>query len=150
MKKIVMMLALASFSVAGMAQSETPTEKYSVSTNSFWSNWFIQGNVTWSAFYATDPAGKHNGVLSAPFHKFPTGTLLVQHRPSRLICSHYTKAKLPKQLLYFPLTKFSTPLKNTKLKVDLTGQHILQLNETLPVFRTRIVFYLTLKPYHQY
>jgi len=68
-----MMLALASFSVAGMAQSETPTEKYSVSTNSFWSNWFIQGNVTWSAFYATDPAGKHNGVLSAPFHKFPTG-----------------------------------------------------------------------------
>ena len=50
-----MVLALAGVSVAGMAQSqdETPELKYSVATNSFWSNWFIQANVAYSAFYAT-------------------------------------------------------------------------------------------------
>ncbi len=34
------MLAVASLSMSAMAQDD-PTEKYSVSTNSFWSNWFI-------------------------------------------------------------------------------------------------------------
>jgi outer membrane protein OmpA-like peptidoglycan-associated protein len=55
MKKFLMVLALAGVSVAGMAQSqdETPELKYSVATNSFWSNWFIQANVAYSAFYAT-------------------------------------------------------------------------------------------------
>lgn len=53
MKKLLMMLALASVSVAGMAQESTsePTLKYSVATNSFWSNWFIQAGVQWAAFY---------------------------------------------------------------------------------------------------
>lgn len=49
-----MMLALASVSVAGMAQSNDsaePTEKYSVATNSFWSNWFLQANIVGSAFW---------------------------------------------------------------------------------------------------
>ncbi|MBQ8159025.1 MAG: OmpA family protein [Prevotella sp.] len=70
MKKLLMVLALASVSVAGMAQDEVPTEKYSVSTNSFWSNWFIQGNVTWNAYYY----GGVNKILSSPFYKFPMGT----------------------------------------------------------------------------
>ena len=46
-----MVLALASVSVAGMAQETT--EKYSVATNSFWSNWFIQANVAGTAFYSS-------------------------------------------------------------------------------------------------
>jgi outer membrane protein OmpA-like peptidoglycan-associated protein len=45
-----MVLALASVSVAGMAQEE-PTLKYSVATNSFWSNWFVQVNAVGTAFY---------------------------------------------------------------------------------------------------
>ena len=69
MKKLLMVLALASVSVAGMAQDETPALKYSVATNSFWSNWFIQGNVAWNSFYY----GGENKVLSTPFNKFPLG-----------------------------------------------------------------------------
>ena len=67
MKKFLMLLAFASVSVAGMAQNnEDPTEKYSVSTNSFWSNWFIQANVVGSAFYnsaETDDWGLSNSPL---------------------------------------------------------------------------------------
>ena len=51
MKKFLMVLALASVSVAGMAQETT--EKYSVATNSFWSNWFIQANVAGTALYSS-------------------------------------------------------------------------------------------------
>ena len=53
MKKFLMVLAFAGVSVAGMAQSETPELKYSVATNSFWSNWFIQANVAGTAFYSS-------------------------------------------------------------------------------------------------
>lgn len=69
MKKLFLMLAVASLSLNAMAQ-EDPTEKYSVSTNSFWSNWFIQGNVNWNTFYA----GGHDNYFSAPFRGFPLGT----------------------------------------------------------------------------
>ena len=51
MKKLLMVLALASVSVAGMAQDETPALKYSVATNSFWSNWFIQADVVGTSFF---------------------------------------------------------------------------------------------------
>ena len=68
MKKLFLMLAVASLSMSAMAQDD-PTEKYSVSTNSFWSNWFIQTNVNWSAFYRSN-----DNLLSNPFYKFPMGT----------------------------------------------------------------------------
>ena len=68
MKKFFMVLALASVSVAGMAQDEL-TEKYSVATNSFWSNWFVQGNVAWNSFYV----GGENKFGSTPFYKFGLG-----------------------------------------------------------------------------
>ena len=61
-----MLLAFASVSVASMAQDAVPTEKYSVATNSFWSNWFVHANVNYSAFY--------NGtskIFANPFYKFP-------------------------------------------------------------------------------
>ncbi len=54
MKKFLIMLAIAGVSLTSMAQeTETTTEKYSVATNSFWSNWFIQGGVQWTAFYSS-------------------------------------------------------------------------------------------------
>ena len=46
-----MILAFASVSMASMAQ-EDPTLKYSVATNSFWQNWFVQVNASWNAFYS--------------------------------------------------------------------------------------------------
>lgn len=54
MKKFLIMLAIAGVSLTSMAQeTETATEKYSVATNSFWSNWFAQGGVQWTAFYSS-------------------------------------------------------------------------------------------------
>lgn len=54
MKKFLIMLAIAGVSLTSMAQeTETATEKYSVATNSFWSNWFVQGGVQWTAFYSS-------------------------------------------------------------------------------------------------
>lgn len=61
-----MVLALASVSVAGMAQETT--EKYSVATNSFWSNWFIQANVAYEAFYSNQEKGL--GYSKSPFKGF--------------------------------------------------------------------------------
>ncbi len=63
------MLAIASLSMNAMAQ-EDPTLKYSVATNSFWSNWFVQTNVTWNSFYA----GGANHLFSTPFYKFGLGS----------------------------------------------------------------------------
>ncbi len=58
MKKLLIVLAFASFSVASFAQ-EDPTEKYSVGTNSFWSNWFIEAGANWNAWYSSE---EHVGV----------------------------------------------------------------------------------------
>ena len=71
MKKLLMALALASVSVAGMAQnsqSAEPTEKYSVATNSFWSNWFVQANVVGTAFYSNEESGM--GLSKSPLKGF--------------------------------------------------------------------------------
>ncbi|MBR1469169.1 MAG: OmpA family protein [Prevotella sp.] len=70
MKKFLMILAFASVSVASMAQ-EDPTLKYSVATNSFWSNWFVQVNATWSAFYSNEEKGA--GFAKSPFKDFRSG-----------------------------------------------------------------------------
>ncbi len=42
MKKLFMFLAFAGLCMTTSAQESDPTMKYSVATNSFWSNWFIQ------------------------------------------------------------------------------------------------------------
>lgn len=68
MKKLFIALVFASFTVAATAQEADPTEKYSVSTNSFWSNWFVQGGVQWAAFYAS---GEHGlGLSKSPFKSY--------------------------------------------------------------------------------
>ncbi len=69
MKKLLIVLAFASVSMASMAQEETePTLKYSVATNSFWSNWYVQANFNWSAFYSAAEHG--NGFSHSPLKSF--------------------------------------------------------------------------------
>jgi len=74
MKKLFLMLAVASLSLTVVAQDDdnmeiAPAEKHRVATNGFWQNWFLGANVTWSAFY-----GEGERSLVAPFHKFPGGS----------------------------------------------------------------------------
>lgn len=66
MKKLLIVLAFASVSVASFAQE--PTEKYSVATNSFWSNWFVQVGAQWNAFYSGEEHG--DGLSRAPWKSF--------------------------------------------------------------------------------
>jgi len=68
MKKILMVLAFAGFSIAGFAQDEVPTKKYSVATNSFWSNWFLQVGADWNAWYSSEEHGLN--LNRSPFKKF--------------------------------------------------------------------------------
>ncbi len=42
MKKLLFSLALVSLSLTAVAQDEAPAERHSVSTNAFFSNWFLQ------------------------------------------------------------------------------------------------------------
>ena len=68
MKKLLAVLAFAGISLSGFAQDATPTEKYSVATNSFWSNWFIQAGADWNAWYSSEEHGQ--GFERSPFKKF--------------------------------------------------------------------------------
>ena len=72
MKKLFFfLLASVGVSVSAVAQDDfriASAEKHTVATNSFWQNWFVQTNATWSAFYSQER------VLVAPFHKFPGGS----------------------------------------------------------------------------
>ncbi|MDE5947482.1 MAG: OmpA family protein [Prevotella sp.] len=71
MKKLLFTLALAGVSVAGMAQNNetsVPEMKYSVATNSFWSNWFVQANVAGTAFYSNEEQGWD--LSNSPFKGF--------------------------------------------------------------------------------
>ena len=54
--------------MASIAQDADPVLKHSVATNSFWSNWFIQGGAQWSAFYTSVEHGQ--GLSRSPFKSF--------------------------------------------------------------------------------
>lgn len=68
MKKLLIVLALAATSFNAMAQEAEPVQKYSVATNSFWSNWFIQVNASWNTWYSNQEHGLD--LKSNPFDKF--------------------------------------------------------------------------------
>lgn len=68
MKKLLIVLAFAGVSMASIAQDADPVLKHSVATNSFWSNWFIQGGAQWSAFYTSAEHGQ--GLSRSPFKSF--------------------------------------------------------------------------------
>lgn len=61
-------LALATCSMTGFAQEDLPEQKYSVATNSFFSNWFVQVGADWNAFYSNEEHGL--GLSHSPFKKF--------------------------------------------------------------------------------
>ena len=63
-----MVLAFAGVSAASMAQNADPTEKFSVYTNSFWSNWFVQANVAGTAFWGNQEVG--NNFSKSPLKGF--------------------------------------------------------------------------------
>lgn len=69
MKKLLFVLALVGFTSNVMAQeTEVPEEKYSVATNSFWSNWFVTVGGAYRAFYSDE---QHNqGYSNSPFKHF--------------------------------------------------------------------------------
>ena len=73
MKKLLIVLAFAGVSVASMAQDTdaAPSEKYSVATNSFWHNWFVQVGADWNAFYSNEEKGA--GYAKSPFKDFRSG-----------------------------------------------------------------------------
>ncbi len=70
MKKLFIALAFAGISTAAVAQDTeaVPTKQYSVATNSFWSNWFVQVGVDWNAWYSNEEHGQ--GLATSPFKKF--------------------------------------------------------------------------------
>lgn len=68
MKKLFIALAFAGISLSSMAQEADPTLKYSVATNSFWSNWFIQVGADWNAWYSGQEHGQD--LSTSPFKKF--------------------------------------------------------------------------------
>jgi outer membrane protein OmpA-like peptidoglycan-associated protein/opacity protein-like surface antigen len=71
MKKLLIVLAFAGVSMCSMAQDADPVQKYSVATNSFWSNWFIQVGADWNAWYS----GQEHGMdlEKSPFKGFRSG-----------------------------------------------------------------------------
>ena len=71
MKKLLIALAFASVSLSSMAQGFDVVDKYRVATNSFWSNWFIQGNFAYTAFYSNEE--KHEGYSKSPLKDFRRG-----------------------------------------------------------------------------
>ncbi len=69
MKKLLIAMAFAGLSLSSMAQETAdPTLKYSVATNSFWSNWFVQVGAEWNAWYSGEEHGL--GLSHSPFKKF--------------------------------------------------------------------------------
>lgn len=61
-------LAFAGVSMSSFAQEADPVQKYSVATNSFWSNWFIQVGADWNAWYSAEEHGLN--LPTSPFKKF--------------------------------------------------------------------------------
>ena len=59
MKKFVIGAALLGMSMTAFAQQADPTMKYSVATNSFWSNWFIQVGGDYNIWYSNQEHGRH-------------------------------------------------------------------------------------------
>ncbi len=68
MKKLLAVLAMASVSLGCFAQDEAPAEKYSVATNSFGSNWYVQFGLDWDAWYSAEESGR--GMSKGPFRHF--------------------------------------------------------------------------------
>lgn len=68
MKKLLILLAFTGISAVALAQDSYMEEKHRVVTNKFWHNWFIQGHVSWNAWYGNYEDGR--GWSKSPFKDF--------------------------------------------------------------------------------
>ena len=68
MKKLLMALAFAGVALGANAQDADPVLKYSVATNSFWSNWFIQVGGDFNSWISDQEHGQ--GLSHSPFKGF--------------------------------------------------------------------------------
>lgn len=50
---MLLTVALTTSAQGSETQDETPAQKYNVTTNSFWSNWFVEAGVDWNNHYST-------------------------------------------------------------------------------------------------
>lgn len=57
MKRLMTVLAFGSLTMTTLAQETVPVQKYSVATNSFWSNWFVQVGGDYNAWYSNQEHG---------------------------------------------------------------------------------------------
>ena len=58
MKKLLIALAFAGVSLGAYAQDSDPVQQYSVATNSFWSNWFIQVGGDFNSWISDQEHGR--------------------------------------------------------------------------------------------
>jgi len=111
MKKFLMVLAFAGVSVAGMAQEDAASLKYSVATNSFWSNWFISADLSYGAFYTNEEKGndfsrvcsRTSVVTLVLLLLLVSGSLLVWDFAQRLLVSGVATYSL-RMLVTMPLS----------------------------------------------
>lgn len=63
MKKLFILFAFLGLTASqAMAQeTEVPTKKYSVATNSFWANWFVSAGISGNSFYTSQEVSGMNG-----------------------------------------------------------------------------------------
>lgn len=65
MKKLMIALALVGFSTSAMAQeTEVPSHKYSVATNSFWANWYVSAGAEFNSAYTSEELNVHKSPFS--------------------------------------------------------------------------------------
>ena len=57
MKRILLTFSVSCACLFGFAQTEAPTQKYSVATNDFWSNWFVTAGLDGTAFIGGQEKG---------------------------------------------------------------------------------------------
>lgn len=53
MKRYLLMMTVVGMSLTAMAQSAVSDAKHSVSTNSFWANWFVQADIVGTSFWGS-------------------------------------------------------------------------------------------------
>lgn len=71
MKQLFISLLFACLPAVAPAQDEGMTDRYSVATNTFWSNWFVSGGVGWGAWYGGVEDGR--GWSKSPLRGFRSG-----------------------------------------------------------------------------
>lgn len=74
MRKLLLIASVACLSLTVQAQSsETPSQKYKVSTGTFWQSWFVQADLSLSSFYGDRGNAPATAVGSGLFKGYRTG-----------------------------------------------------------------------------